>query len=56
MGDQQPELVRVLGPIAELNRSWRLLTHPDLRKTRRVSLFFDFIVEHREALKPILTG
>lgn len=56
MADGQPELVRVLGPVPELSRSWRLLTHPDLRRTRRVSLFFDFIVEQREALKPVLTG
>ncbi len=56
MADAQPELVRVLGPVPELSRSWRLLTHPDLRRTRRVSLFFDFIIEQREALKPVLTG
>lgn len=56
IADEQPELVRVLGPIPELTRSWRLLTHPDLRKTSRISTFFDFIIEHREALKPVLTG
>jgi DNA-binding transcriptional LysR family regulator len=56
MADEQPDLVRVLGPVPELSRSWRLLTHPDLRRTKRVSLFFDFIVEQREALKPVLTG
>lgn len=56
MAEGQPDLVRVLGPISELSRSWRLLTHPDLRRTRRISLFFDFIVAQREALRPILTG
>ena len=56
IADEQSELVRVLGPIPELSRSWRLLTHPDLRKTRRIAVFFDFIIEHRDALKPILTG
>jgi DNA-binding transcriptional LysR family regulator len=54
--DAESDLVRVLGPIPELARSWRLLTHPDLRRTPRVAAFFDFIVEEREALKPILTG
>lgn len=34
----------------------RLLAHPDLRRTPRVSAFFDFVVEEIEALKPILTG
>lgn len=56
MAEQEAELVRLFGPVVELSRSWRLLTHPDLRRTRRISLFFDFIVEQREALKPILTG
>ena len=52
----QEKLVCVLGPIPELSRSWRLLTHPDLRKAPRISAFFDFIVAEREALKPVLTG
>lgn len=56
IADGESDLVRVLGPIPELARSWRLLAHPDLRRTPRVSAFFDFIVAEREALKPILTG
>jgi DNA-binding transcriptional LysR family regulator len=56
LGDAESDLVRVLGPIPELARSWRLLTHPDLRQTPRVSAFFEFILIEREALRPILTG
>jgi DNA-binding transcriptional LysR family regulator len=56
MAEQHDELVRLFGPVTELNRSWRLLTHPDLRRTKRISLFFDYIIENREALKPVLTG
>ena len=56
IADNESDLVRVLGPIPELARSWRLLTHPDLRPTPRISAFFDFIIENRGALKPILTG
>jgi DNA-binding transcriptional LysR family regulator len=56
LGDAEPDLLRVLGPIPELARSWRLLTHPDLRRVPRIAAFFDFIIEEREALKPILTG
>jgi DNA-binding transcriptional LysR family regulator len=56
IADSEPELVRVLGPIPELARSWRLLTHPNLRRTPRIATFFDFIVEEGEALKSILTG
>jgi DNA-binding transcriptional LysR family regulator len=56
LGDAESDLVRVLGPIAELARSWRLLVHPDLRRVPRIAAFFDFIAEEREALKSILTG
>ena len=48
--------MRVLGPIPELARIWRLLTTAELRRTPRVAAFFDFIVEEIDALKPILTG
>jgi DNA-binding transcriptional LysR family regulator len=56
LGDAEPDLVRVLGPIAELSRSWRLLTTRELRRTPRVSAFFEFIVEEIEALRPVITG
>jgi DNA-binding transcriptional LysR family regulator len=56
IGDDDPDLVRVLGPIQELSRIWRLLTHPDIRRTPRIAAFFDFIMNEREALKSILTG
>ena len=56
LGDAEPDLLRVLGPIPELARSWRLLAHPDIRRIPRVAAFFDFVIEEREALKSILTG
>ena len=56
VADDQPDLVRVLGPIAELARSWRSLTTADLRSTPRISAFFDFVTDEKEALKTILTG
>jgi DNA-binding transcriptional LysR family regulator len=56
LGDAEDDLVSVLGPIPELARIWRLLTPPDLRRTPRVSAFFDFMVEEIETLRPILTG
>jgi len=56
LGDQEPELVRVLGPIPELTRIWRILTTPELRRTPRVAAFFDFMVDEIEALRPIITG
>lgn len=56
LGDAEPDLVRVLGPVAELSRVWRLLTTRELRRTPRVSAFFDFIVDEIETLRPIITG
>ncbi len=56
LGDAEPDLVRVFGPVPELARAWRLLTHPDIRRVPRIAAFFDYIVEQREALKSILTG
>jgi DNA-binding transcriptional LysR family regulator len=56
LGDAESDLVRVLGPIPELARIWRILTTRQLRRTPRVSAFFDFLVSETEALRPILTG
>lgn len=56
LGDAEPDLVRVLGPIPELSRSWRLLTHPDLRRVPRIAAFFDFVLNERELLASVLTG
>ncbi len=56
LGDAEPDLVKVLGPIPELTRAWRLLTTPELRKTPRVSAFFDFVLGELDALRPVLTG
>jgi hypothetical protein len=48
--------VRALGPVAELTRSWRMLTTRQLKRTLRVSAFFKFMVQEVQALRPILTG
>ena len=56
LGDAEPDLVRLFGPVTELTRIWRMLTTPELRRTPRVSAFFDFIIEEIETLRPFLTG
>ncbi|WP_029032336.1 LysR substrate-binding domain-containing protein [Salinarimonas rosea] len=56
LGDAEPELVRVLDPVAELTRPWRVLAHPDARHLPRVVAFFDFLATEGHALRPILTG
>jgi len=55
IADGEPELERILDA-PELTRSWRVLSHTDLRRTPRVAAFFDFVMEERETLRPILTG
>ena len=56
LGDAEPELVRLFEPITDLTRSWRILAHPDRRRTPGVAAFFDFIGSEIAALRPILTG
>lgn len=56
LGDGEPELMQLFGPVPELSRSWKILTHPDLRKTPRITAFFDFVVQEGEAWRKILTG
>lgn len=46
-------LAKLLGPIPELARTWKLLTHPALRETPRVAAFFDFIAQESAAVKTI---
>lgn len=49
LGDAEPDLVRVFGPVPKLTRAWRKLAH-----TPGVEAFFDFILGETEALRPIL--
>ncbi|MCP4386371.1 MAG: LysR family transcriptional regulator [Hyphomicrobiales bacterium] len=51
-----PELVRVPGGKANLERSLWLLLHSDLRRTSRVRRFVDFMADGLKALKPALQG
>jgi DNA-binding transcriptional LysR family regulator len=50
---EEAGLVRVFGPVAELGRTWRLLTPHRLRRTARVSTFFDFVHRERAAVREI---
>jgi DNA-binding transcriptional LysR family regulator len=56
LGDAEPDLIRVIEPVPELTRIWRMLTTPDLRHTPRVSAFFDFMISEIDSLRPIITG
>ena len=56
LGDAEPDLVRVLGPVAAMTRIWRVLTTRELRHTPAVEAFFDFLTEDVDRLRPIITG
>jgi DNA-binding transcriptional LysR family regulator len=56
IADAEPDLVRVLGPVDDLTRIWRVLVAPGQRRNPRVAAFFDFVVEEAEALRPVLSG
>ena len=53
VGDGDPELVSVLGPLKELSYPMYLLAHRDLRRAPRISAFFDFCAKE---LGPVLRG
>lgn len=48
------DLEQVLGPIPELSRAWRLLTHPELRRVPRIAAFFDFVEAERDLVAAAL--
>ena len=56
LGNSEPDLVRLFDDVPELTRSWRILAHPNARKTPAVAAFFAFIADEITALRPILTG
>ena len=56
LGDAEPDLVRVIGPLPDLRSHFYLVVHPDLQKTLRVRTFIDFLVVAIDAYRPLLHG
>lgn len=56
VGENEKDLVRILDIRAEMVAPVYLLTHRDLRRTPRVRAFFDFIIEHLEEVRSILSS
>jgi DNA-binding transcriptional LysR family regulator len=56
LGDRDPALVRVKGPIADMAATLWVLLHPDLRRVARIRAFVDFIVPELEQQRPLLEG
>ncbi len=55
VGENEKDLVRILDIRAEMVAPVYLLTHRDLRRTPRVRAFFDFIIEHLEEVRSIIS-
>lgn len=56
IGDSEPDLVRVLGPIPGLTTNFYLLIHEDMKTTPRVRALFDFFIEELDIVRSILAG
>jgi DNA-binding transcriptional LysR family regulator len=56
IGDAEPDLIRLIGPIPNLTTPFYLLMHRDMRRAPRVRAFFDFFVEDLPRLRPIIAG
>lgn len=56
LGDLEPDIDRVLEPLAELTRELWLITHKDLRGTARVRAFFDHVGGGLLARRALLEG
>jgi DNA-binding transcriptional LysR family regulator len=56
LGDPDPGLVRVKGPIADMAATLWVLIHPDLRRMARIRAFVEFVVPELNRLRPLLEG
>lgn len=56
LGDAAPDLVRVDGPIAEMETSLWILTHADLRHTARIRAFTEFAANALAQRRPLFEG
>lgn len=56
VGEKDDALVRVLGPVQEIATPFYLLMHGDMKRTPRVRVLFDFLIEGLPQLKQLLSG
>ena len=56
VGENESDLVRLLGPFPDLNTQFYLLMHKDMKRAPRVRAFFDFIVDEVKPVRAILEG
>ncbi len=54
VGENEPDLQRLLDPIPGVLTDFYLLMHEDMRETPRVRAFFDFIVDELKVVRAVL--
>jgi DNA-binding transcriptional LysR family regulator len=54
VAEPEKDLVRLLGPVAEMATPFYLLIHQDMRRTPRVRIVFDFLIERLPVIRPLL--
>lgn len=55
VGENEKDLMRMLNLGPEMATPFYLLTHRDLRRTPRIRAFFDFIIDHLDEVRPLLS-
>lgn len=56
VGEKDDALVRVLGPVQDIATPFYLLMHEDMKRTPRVRILFDFLIEELPHLQQLLSG
>jgi DNA-binding transcriptional LysR family regulator len=56
IGDRDPALVRVRGPVPDMAATMWVLIHPDLRRVARIRAFVDFILPKLARLRSLIEG
>jgi DNA-binding transcriptional LysR family regulator len=56
LGDPDPALRRVHPPLADMEVSLWLLTHPDLRRVARIRTVIDFVAERLVEQRALIDG
>jgi DNA-binding transcriptional LysR family regulator len=56
IGDRDPALVRIRGPIAAMAATLWVLIHPDLRRVVRIRVFVDFVVQDLMRQRALIEG
>jgi DNA-binding transcriptional LysR family regulator len=56
LGDRDPALVRVHGPVTAMAAAMWVLIHPDLRRVVRIRAFVDFVLPALERMRALMEG